>query len=341
MSYTDVLNTYKSTLQPYQAEVEEQKRRLEEALAAYTPRVGREATIGGQATEALRQRDIQMSGFRTAQRGREEALAETRPQMRAEYTKQPGESGYINPYRVESLISEAETGRQSEIAGLEDIMQTRMGTRGESISRIIAAYTAGTERAKAEVGGRQGMLDEAQQGLTYQTDLATQAYNQGYKEVQDKLLQQIAEEAEKRRQLEWGQQFSYQQAQEAQRQSEWQTTYDYNAEQNRLNAILAAEAEQRRQLEWQTSADYTRALTEQARRPAAGVQPTAAEKAAQAARDRLNADVSRGVTIEDLMMMYADELSFSEIMSAYNASSRYGEAQRSPQDYMDYYQGLY
>ena len=252
MAYLDVLKQYKSALHPYQEEVTEQKRKLEEALGQYTPRVGGDVTIAGKAQEALRKRDVQMAGFKEAQRGRETALAEVRPQMRAQYTLQPGEAGYVNPYRVESLISAAEEGRRAEITGLQDIMQTRMGTRQEAINSIIAAYQAGTERAKVEVAGRESMLGHAQQGLAAETGLVTKAYQQGYQETADQLAREWQEAQEAQRRTEWGQQFSYQK------------------QQDEYQRAMEEAAARFQEAQWPTERAYKEALTVQALRPEAG-----------------------------------------------------------------------
>lgn len=204
MSYLDVLKAYKSQLGGYEAEQSEQQSRLETALQTLTARAGGEHTIPRQARKAFRERDVQMASLKGEQRERQEALGTARADIRAEHTQQPGEAGYVNPYRVEALIRAAEEGRRREISSYGDIIQQRHGTQQEAVGDVLAAYQAGTARAQAEVGARQSMLDYATQRLGAETNLVQNAYQQGYREEQDKLQRELMKLAEERRQYEWG-----------------------------------------------------------------------------------------------------------------------------------------
>ena len=245
MAYLDVLKQYRAALAPYEKEQAEQRRRLETAMTGLTARVGGEYTIPRMAGKAFRERDVQMAGLKGAQRGKEEALYTTRPTMRAEYTKQPGEEGYINPYRVESVIRAAEEGRQREIGSLEDIMAQRFGTRQDAIKDVIAAYQAGTARAQAEVTSRQQMLGYSTEDLAGQQRLVTAAYAQGYQE-----------ELEKTRQEEW----------------ETQQKLAHQTLQETIASRQATETWEREK--WPTTREYYEALTAQALRPPTGPQPS-------------------------------------------------------------------
>ena len=238
MSYLDVLNAYKSQLGPFEAEQAEQQSRLEKALGTLTARAGGEYTIPRQAEKAFKERDVQMASLKGQQRERQEALGTARTDIRAEHTKQPGEAGYVNHYRVEALIRASEEGRRREISSYGDVIQQRHGTQQEAIGDVLAAYQAGTARAQAEVTGRQAMLDYSTQRLGAETNLVQQAYGQGYREEQDKIANELARLAAETGQSNWERAQGFQEQQ-------WET-------------------------EWPVTEAYQRALTQRALRPPAG-----------------------------------------------------------------------